>query len=132
MFKQLNGESSVKGKKLGKLFLQVREKEKRFEKINYIHVPSEEDLIKRADKLANNAIDALIDEFMIMEGEKEEDKEDAMDYYKKGKKLFLIYKHDLSPERVKEIESLFRKAIELSPMLWAPHYYLGELFYSTK
>ncbi len=58
------------------------------------------------------------------------DKEDAMDYYKTGKELFLTYKHDLSPERIKEIESRLRKAIELSSKLWAPHYYLGELFYS--
>jgi tetratricopeptide (TPR) repeat protein len=66
------------------------------------------------------------------EGEKERDKEDAMDYYRKGKKLFLTYKHELSSERVKKIELLFRKAIELKPKLWAPHYYLGELFYSIK
>jgi len=58
------------------------------------------------------------------------DKEDAMDYYKIGKELFLTYKHDLSPELVQKIESRFRKAIELNPKLWAPHYYLGELFYS--
>ena len=79
MVKQLNGEYRVKNEKLGKLFLQVREKEKHFEKVNYIHVLREEGLIKRADKLANRAID----DFKIMEGkeEKEMDKEDAMDYY---------------------------------------------------
>ncbi|MCW3130755.1 MAG: ribonuclease HI family protein [Methanophagales archaeon] len=105
MVKQLNGEYRVKNKKLGKLFLQVREKEKRFERVNYSHVPREEDLIKRADKLANRAIDEFT-EFKLMGGKggKEMDKEDAMDYYKKGKELFLTYKHDLSPERVKEIE----------------------------
>jgi ribonuclease HI len=64
MVKQLNGEYSVKNEKLGELFLQVREKEKRFEKVNYFHVPREEDFIKRADKLANLAID----DFKIMEG----------------------------------------------------------------
>ena len=133
MVKQLNGEYSVKNKKLGKLFLQVREKEKQFEKVNYSHVPREEDLIKRADKLANRAIDEFT-KFKLMgrKGEKEMDKEDAMDYYKIGKELFLTYKHDLSPERVKEIESVFKKAIELNPELWAPHYYLGELFYSIE
>ena len=133
MVKQLNGEYSVKNKKLGKLFLQVREKEKQFEKVNYSHVPREEDLIKRADKLANRAIDEFT-KFKLMGGKggKEMDKEDAMDYYKIGKELFLTYKHDLSPERVKEIESVFKKAIELNPELWAPHYYLGELFYSIE
>lgn len=45
----------------------MREKEKRFEKVNYFHVPRENDLIKRADKLANRAID----EFKTMERERE-------------------------------------------------------------
>jgi ribonuclease HI len=130
MIRQLNGKYRVKNEKLGRLFLQVREKEKHFEKVNYFHVPREADHLKRADKLANLAID----DFSIIEGEgeKEMDKEDAMDYYKKGKELFLTYKHDLSPERERKIKSLFRKAIELNPKLWAPHYYLGELFYSIK
>jgi ribonuclease HI len=66
MVKQLNGEYSVKNEKLGELFLQVREKEKRFERVNYFHVPREEDFIKGADKLANIAID----EFKIMEGKR--------------------------------------------------------------
>ena len=66
MIRQLNGEYRVKNEKLGKLFLLVREKEKRFEKVSYIHVPREEDFIKRADKLANIAID----EFKIMEGKR--------------------------------------------------------------
>lgn len=114
MVKQLNGAYSVKNKKLGELFLQVRGKEERFKKVTYSHVPREGDFIKRADKLANIAIDEFT-KFMIIEGEgeKEVDKEDAMEYYKKGKELFLTYKHDLSPERVKEIETFFRKAIEL-------------------
>jgi len=60
----------------------------------------------------------------------ETDREDAMNYYKIGKELFLTYKHDLSPELVQKIESRFRKAIKLNPELLAPHYYLGELFYS--
>jgi len=62
MVRQLNGAYRVKNEKLGKLFLQVREKKKRFEKVSYFHVPREEDLIKRADKLANRAID----EFKMM------------------------------------------------------------------
>ncbi len=57
MVRQLNGEYRVKNENLGKLFLQVREKEKRFEKVKYSYVPREEGLIKRADKLANLAID---------------------------------------------------------------------------
>lgn len=138
MVRQLNGEYRVKNEKLGELFLQVREKEKRFEKINYFHMPREEDLIKRADKLANLAIDGKMSEESELEKRKEKEiakvkgDEDAMDYYKRGKDLFLAYKHDLSPERVKEIESLLRKAIELNPKLWAPHYFLGELFYLKK
>lgn len=53
----LNGEYRVKNEKLSVLFLRVREKEKRFEKVSYFHMPREEGLIKRADKLANIAID---------------------------------------------------------------------------
>lgn len=124
MVKQLNGEYRVKNEKLGKLFLQVREKEKRFEKVNYFHVPREEDLIKRADKLANRAID----EFKMMEREREKD---GWNYFVKGKELFSKSKDNLSPEHIEEIEMSFRKAIELNPKLWAPHYYLGSLFYLT-
>ncbi len=39
-------------------------------------------------------------------------KEDDWNYFVKGKELFLTHKHDLSSERVKEIELLFRKAID--------------------
>ncbi|MCK4476893.1 MAG: reverse transcriptase-like protein [Methanophagales archaeon] len=124
MVKQLNGEYRVKNEKLGKLFLQVREKEKRFEKVNYFHVPREEDLIKRADKLANRAID----EFKMMEREREKD---GWNYFVKGKELFSKSEDNLSPEHIEEIEMSFRKAIELNPKLWAPHYYLGSLFYLT-
>lgn len=58
-------------------------------------------------------------------------KEDGWDYFKKGKKLFSKYMDDLSSEHVKEIEMSFRKAIELKPSLWAPHYNLGSLYYLT-
>lgn len=51
------------------LFLQVRGTEKQFEKVNYSHVPREKGVIKRADKLANLAID----EFKIMEREREKE-----------------------------------------------------------
>ncbi len=104
MVKQLNGEYRVKNEKLGKLFLRVREKEKRFERVNYIHVPREEDLIKRADKLANHAID----EFKTMEREREKD---GWNYFVKGKGLFSKYEDNLSLEHVKEIEMSFRKGI---------------------
>ena len=57
MVKQLNGKYRVKNEKLGELFLQVRGKEERFEKINYFYVPREKGLIKRADKLANLGIE---------------------------------------------------------------------------
>jgi len=46
--------------------------------------------------------------------------------------LFSKYRDNLSPEYVKEIETSFRKAIELKPRLWAPHYYLSALFYLTE
>ncbi|MEA2051308.1 MAG: HEAT repeat domain-containing protein [Euryarchaeota archaeon] len=59
-------------------------------------------------------------------------KEGGWDYFVKGKKLFSKYGGDLSPEHVEEIEMSFRKAIELNPRLWAPHYYLGSLFYLTE
>jgi ribonuclease HI len=57
MIRQLNGEYRVKSEKLRELFLLVREKEKQFERVNYSHVPRENGLIKRADELANLAID---------------------------------------------------------------------------
>ncbi|MBA5942070.1 MAG: hypothetical protein H0M93_01885 [Methanophagales archaeon] len=61
-------------------------------------------------------------------GEGDEEK-DAMDYYETGKELFFRWKHDHSTEHVREIETKLRKAIELNHKLWAPHYYLGEVFY---
>jgi len=82
MVRQLNGAYRVKNEKLGKLFLQVREKEKRFERVNYFHVPREEEHLKRADKLANLAID----EFEIMEREREKD---GWNYFVKGERVIL-------------------------------------------
>lgn len=126
MVRQLNGEYSVRNEKLGKLFLQVRQKEKRFEKVNYSYISREgEEHLKRADKLANLAID----EFKIMERKREKD---GWNYFVKGKEFLSKYRDDLSHEHVKEIEMSFRKAIELNPKLWAPHYYLGSLFYLTE
>ncbi len=57
MIRQLNGIYRVKSEKLRELFLLVREKEKQFERVNYSHVPRENVRIKRADELANLAID---------------------------------------------------------------------------
>lgn len=57
MVRQLNGVYRVKNEKLHKLFLWVREKARRFEEVTYSHVPRENSLIKRADKLANLGID---------------------------------------------------------------------------
>ncbi len=138
MVRQLNGAYRVKNEKLGELFLLVKEKERRFKGVTYSHLPREKGLIKRADKLANLGID---DEKSTetTDGELEQRKEiekaevkgdeDAMYYYKKGKEQFFTWKHDLSPEHIKKIRICFEKAIELNPELWAPHYYLGELFY---
>jgi len=57
MVRQLNGAYRVKDEKLGELFLQVKEKERLFEEVTYSHVPRENNLIKRADSLANLGID---------------------------------------------------------------------------
>jgi ribonuclease HI len=119
--KQLNGEYRVKNEKLKLLFRRVREKEKNFERVNYSHVPREEAHLKRADKLANLAID---DEFE----RRKERRENGWNYFGRGKELFSKYRDDLSAKHVEEIEMSFRKAIELNSELWAPHYYLGLLF----
>ena len=60
IIKQLNGEYRVKNEKLKVLFHRVRKKEKNFERVNYSHVPREEAHLKRADRLANLAIDGKI------------------------------------------------------------------------
>ena len=57
MVRQLNGVYRVKNEKLGKLFLLVKEKARGFKGVTYSHLPRENNLIKRADKLANLAID---------------------------------------------------------------------------
>jgi ribonuclease HI len=57
MVRQLNGAYRVKDEKLGELFLQVKEKERLFEEVTYSHVPRKNNLIKRADSLANLGID---------------------------------------------------------------------------
>ena len=137
MVRQLNGAYRVKDEKLGKLFLLVKEKERLFEEVTYSHLPREERHIKRADTLANLAMDEDKLSERVYDKEKErrkakELKEDGWTYFVKGKELFSKYRDDLSSGHVEEIEMCFRKAIELKPNLWAPHYYLGELFYSIE
>ncbi|MCK4732997.1 MAG: reverse transcriptase-like protein [Methanophagales archaeon] len=140
MVRQLNGAYRVRDEKLHELFLRVREKARQFEEVTYSHVPRENNLIKRADKLANLGIDdkkstETTDGEIEQRKEKEKAEvkgdEDAMSYYKKGKEQFFKCKHDLSPEHIREITRNLRKAIELNPRLWAPHYHLGSLFYLT-
>jgi ribonuclease HI len=57
MVRQLNGAYLVKNEKLHELFLLVKEKERGFKGVTYSHLPREKGLIKRADKLANLAIE---------------------------------------------------------------------------
>jgi ribonuclease HI len=57
MIRQLNGTYRVKNEKLHELFLLVKEKARGFKGVTYSHLPREEGLIKKADKLANLAID---------------------------------------------------------------------------
>jgi len=52
---------------------------------------------------------------------------DAMNYYYLGKELMNKPLKDI--DSVSEIESLFKKSIELAPHLWAPKILLGELLY---
>ena len=56
---------------------------------------------------------------------------DGWNYHRKGTDLFFRYGNNLS-EHAEEIEMNFKRVKELIPELWAPHYYLGKLFYSTK
>ena len=54
LVKQLNGDYRVKDKKLKKLFEEVKELEKKFNRILYQHIPRERNT--RADSLANMAL----------------------------------------------------------------------------
>ena len=55
MIKQLKGEYKVKNEALKKLYLEAKSLASQFKSLSYIHVPRE--LNKRADKLANLALD---------------------------------------------------------------------------
>lgn len=57
MVKQLKGDYAVKNPRLHELVLQVREKEKHFGRVSYVHVSRAEACIARADELANRAIE---------------------------------------------------------------------------
>ena len=58
--KQLNGEYQVKDPNLRKLWLQVQDLKKSFEKISFLHVPRTEKHIEEVDSLANQTLRALI------------------------------------------------------------------------
>jgi ribonuclease HI len=57
MIKQLNGDYAVKNPRLHELVLQVREKEKDFGRVRYVHVSREDARIMKTDQLANRAIE---------------------------------------------------------------------------
>lgn len=55
--KQLRGEYRLKAEHLRPFFLKVKELEKKFKKIAYVHVPREHECIRRADRMVNRALD---------------------------------------------------------------------------
>lgn len=55
--KQLRGEYRLKAEHLKPLFLKVKELEKKFKKITFIHVPREHPQMRRADRQVNRALD---------------------------------------------------------------------------
>lgn len=55
--KQLTGEYRLKAEHLRPLFLKVKELEKKFKKVTYIHVPREHPQMRRADRQVNRALD---------------------------------------------------------------------------
>ena len=58
MIKQMNGVYRIKDKKLQKLAIQVKELEGSFDTVMYVHLKRENRLIKRADRLVNQVMDA--------------------------------------------------------------------------
>ncbi len=54
--RQLSGVYQLKAENLKPLFLGVKEKEKKFKKIHYFHVPREHEKIKYVDRLVNIAL----------------------------------------------------------------------------
>lgn len=57
LVRQFNGQYRVKNERLMKYLLQIQNLRRRFESVELEHVPRE--LNKRADRLANEALDAL-------------------------------------------------------------------------
>lgn len=55
--KQLRGEYRIKAEHLRPFFLKVKELEKKFKKISYVHVPREHPQMRRADRQVNRALD---------------------------------------------------------------------------
>ena len=55
--KQLTGEYRLKAEHLRPLFLKVKDLEKKFKKITFVHVPREHPQMKRADRQVNRALD---------------------------------------------------------------------------
>jgi ribonuclease HI len=60
LVKQLSGEYKVRNPNLKPMFQMVRALEKNFEEVTYQHVPRENEKIKIADRLVNEAIDAKV------------------------------------------------------------------------
>lgn len=58
MINQLNGTYKIRDKKLQKFVMEVKELEKSFQLVTYIHVKRENRIIKKADKLVNKVLDA--------------------------------------------------------------------------
>ncbi|NCN39463.1 MAG: ribonuclease H [Candidatus Aenigmarchaeota archaeon CG_4_10_14_0_8_um_filter_37_24] len=59
MVRQLTGMYKVKNYSLKKLFLEVKDLEKKFEEVNYIHVNRENKKITIVDKLVNEMLDTI-------------------------------------------------------------------------
>jgi ribonuclease HI len=55
--RQLSGVYKLKAEHLRPLFMEVKEKEKKFKRVSYFHVPREHLKIKYVDKLVNLALD---------------------------------------------------------------------------
>jgi ribonuclease HI len=59
MIRQLNGEYKVKNIKIKKLFLKVKNLEKKFQEVRYFHVNRETEQIRIVDRLVNQVLDKL-------------------------------------------------------------------------
>lgn len=57
MINQLNGLYRIKDTKLQKLVMKVKELERDFKSVKYIHLPRENKMLKKADKMVNKVLD---------------------------------------------------------------------------